>query len=104
MEAEEAVEVDGCIGAAVGCRGGTRYGDGGAEVVVGLFAVGHDHVEAVGGAPLKDGNQNLLAGRRCVGGVQGALEPEGGGTHSHHRQCRVAEKESACGHKVSTSF
>ena len=57
-----------------------------AKFVVALLAVGHDDIQAVGRSALEDGHQDFLALRGSFGGVHGALQPEGRGADSDHRQ------------------
>ena len=62
MQAEEAVEIDGCVFCAIAAVG-PRDGDGGAQLVVGLLAVRHHDVQPVGRAALEDRHQNFFARR-----------------------------------------
>ena len=58
----------------------------------------HHDVQAVGRAALEDGDQNLLARAGGVGGVQGALQPQGRGAHADHGEGGIAKKESTSRH------
>ena len=60
MQAEETIEIDDRI-RSVDIGGGAGNGDGGAEVVVALFAVRDHDVEAIRRAALEDGDEHFFA-------------------------------------------
>ena len=73
MQAEEAIEVDGGVFTPAGGLRGPRHRDGGPHIVVALLAVRHHDVEAVGCAALEDGDQDFLARRGRIRGIERAL-------------------------------
>ena len=86
MEAEEAVEIENLV---------LRDGDAGAHGVVVLLAVGHDDVEAVGGAALEDDDK---AAAGVAGGGFGhdrADEEAGDGGGARDGERAFVEEESA---------
>ena len=89
MQPEEPVEIDGTV---LLVRFLNR--DRRTRAVVGLLAERHDHVQAVDGAALKDGDEHFLARLRRFGGArdEGGREPE-----THEREAAVLE-ENASGH------
>ena len=98
VQAEEAIQIDGGVFALVAAADGPRHGDGGPQIVVGLLAVRHHDVQAVGRAALENGHQDLLARRGRVGGIERALEPQRRRARPHHGQRRIAKKNAAIGH------
>ena len=60
--------------------------------------MGHHDVETVGGAALEDGDEDFLARAGGVGGVQGALQPQGRGADADHGEGGIAQEESAIRH------
>src|SRR6187401_123926 len=76
-----------------------RNGDARTKLVIPRLEVRHDHVQAVGGAALKDGDQNLAARLSLRSGAQQPLRHGAGGakddrgrtekiTSSQHRYLR----------------
>ena len=82
MQAEESVEIEDLV---------LRNGDAGPHGVVVLFAIGHDDVEAVGGAALKDDDE------AAIGVVRSARAPSGPGSWGW-RWCR-RWRERLCGER-----
>ena len=98
MQAEEAIEIDGRILALVARRWPARDGDGRAQIVVGLLAVRHHDVQAVGGAALENGHQDLLARRGASCGVKRALQPQRRRACTDHGQGRITKENAAIRH------
>jgi hypothetical protein len=89
VQAEEAIEIDAESPAGLGHR------DGGAQVVIALFAVRHHDVQSIGGAALEDGDEYFFAAARRVVGKSRPLQPEWSGADADHGQRGVTKKNSA---------
>src|SRR5580658_883056 len=87
MQAEESVEIQRGIGAALA---GLRDRDGGAHAVVIWFAEGDNYVEAIHGAALEEDDHFLLVGRGGAG--YGALQKRGQSGHAEHGDAAVFEE------------
>src|SRR5262245_7594307 len=74
MQAEAAVEIDRAVLLARWLNGDRRT-----QLVVPLLEMRHDDVQAIGGAALKDGDQDLALGLAWTGS---ANQPRWRGTHS----------------------
>src|SRR6187397_1474748 len=82
MQRKPAIEIEAAVRFAW-----LRYGDARTKLVVPRLEERHDHIQAVGGAALKDGDQDLaarLALRALRGGAQQPLRC-GSGTSKHDR-------------------
>src|SRR5579883_416423 len=63
----------------------------------------HHHVQAVGGPALKDRDQDFLASRGAVLGVQRAFQPEGRCAHTDHRESGIPKKNATGSHNKSST-
>ena len=79
MEAEKAVQVDRRLLPG----GGSWDGNGGTTGVVGLLPKGHNGIEAVSSASLKDGDENLFSPSVRGDRLDGAKHKTGHCSHSH---------------------
>src|SRR5215813_3917358 len=91
MQAEVAVEIDGCICTAAAWL---RNGDCRAEAVVIRLREWHDDVEAVGGAALEEDDELFFAGERWGCG-DGALKECGHGAEADHGDAGLFEEIAA---------
>ena len=87
MQAKKSVEVDGGIRAAA-LRFGNR--DARPHAVIIRFAKGHDDVQTVRRAALKQYDELLLVRHRCCG--DGALQKHGHGAETHQRHATLLEE------------
>ena len=91
VQAEVAVKIDSGVVAGAG----TRDGDGRAEIVVGLFGVRDDDVEAIGGTALEDGYEHFFAASGSILRIEGAFEPNRSSTDADHGEGGIAKEDAA---------
>lgn len=87
MEREPAIEIEAAIRLAR-CRDGKDW----PHLVIPWLEEGNDDVQAVSGAALKDGDENLAAGLRVRGG---AKQPRWRSAQCADGDCRGAEKRAS---------
>ncbi len=102
VQSEETVQIDRRAILFRGVVRRPRDGNRRAEVVVGLFAVRHHHVQSVGRAALEDRDQDLLACAGSLARIQSALEPQGRRAHTDHGEGGISKKNRRVG--ILTSF
>ncbi len=95
VQAEVAVQIDGAIFLRQTNSAGTRNRNRGAHGVVARVAVRDHDVQAVGGTALEDRDQNFLALRGSVLRIQSALQPDGSGADTDHRQAGILEEDAS---------
>src|SRR5262245_7412053 len=91
VQPEEPVQVDGCVRRSAWSRDGQR----GSRLVVRALAVRHDHVEAIDGAALKDGDQDLSP---SVGSGDRACQERWSKSEADESESAVFEKDASGNH------
>src|SRR6516165_8664678 len=96
VEAEEAVQVDGCLAVGDSCRLGDA--DTGTQRVVLPLAKGNHDVEPVGSTPLEDADQDLLArtGAPLFQGERRSPHETGNEANAKEAQACGLQKVTSC--------